>query len=92
MHSEVKKGTEYCLERATRFLLGWNVLIGILDSYSSGGRACKYFNLGGIGMKKKKDDQFKLSYESDGKMDNKKNEEKKKNKSANFFNITPDSE
>lgn len=41
---------------------------------------------------KKKDNQFKLSYESDGKMDSKKNEEKNKNKSANFFNITPDSE
>ena len=41
---------------------------------------------------KKKDQQFKLSYESDGKMEKKKNEEKKKNKSANFFNVTPDSE
>ncbi|MEW8969971.1 hypothetical protein [Mesobacillus jeotgali] len=40
----------------------------------------------------KKDKQFKLSYESDGKMNKKKNEEKKKNKSANFFNSTPDSE
>ncbi|WP_286183127.1 hypothetical protein [Bacillus sp. ISL-55] len=41
---------------------------------------------------KKDQQQFKLSYESDGKMDEKKNEEKKKNKSANFFNVTPDSE
>ena len=41
---------------------------------------------------KKKENQFKLSYESDGKMDDRKNEEKKKKKSANFFNITPDSE
>jgi hypothetical protein len=47
--------------------------------------------LGGPGMKKK-DQQFKLSYESDGKMDDKQKEEKKKNKSANFFNITPESE
>ncbi|WP_281274497.1 hypothetical protein [Mesobacillus subterraneus] len=42
-------------------------------------------------MKKDKKD-FKLSYESDGKMDKHKNEDKKKNKSANFFNVTPDSE
>lgn len=42
-------------------------------------------------MKNEKKD-FKLSYESDGKMDNKKNEDKKKDKSANFFNTTPDSE
>lgn len=41
---------------------------------------------------KKKDNQLKLSYESDGKMDIKKNEAKKKDKCANFFNITPDSE
>jgi len=42
-------------------------------------------------MKKKKRD-FKLSYESDGKMDNKKIEGKKKDESANFFNTTQDSE
>lgn len=41
---------------------------------------------------KKKEQQFKLSYESDGKMDNKKSGEKKKDSSANFFNITPESE
>jgi hypothetical protein len=41
---------------------------------------------------KKKENEFKLSYESDGKMDKKKNEDKKHDKSANFFNITPDSE
>lgn len=42
-------------------------------------------------MKKKKK-EFKLSYESDGKMDEKKNAQKKKDDSANFFNTTPDSE
>ncbi|MGA9226127.1 MAG: hypothetical protein WB217_07300 [Mesobacillus sp.] len=42
-------------------------------------------------MKNKKKD-FKLSYESDGKMNNKKIVGKKKDESANFFNITPDSE
>ncbi|WP_257391724.1 hypothetical protein [Mesobacillus jeotgali] len=41
---------------------------------------------------KMKGNQFKLSYESDGKMEKKKNEDKKNNKSANFFNITPNSE
>lgn len=42
-------------------------------------------------MKKKKK-EFKLSYESDGKMDEKKSAQKKKDDSANFFNTTPDSE
>lgn len=42
-------------------------------------------------MKKKKKD-FKLSYESDGKMDHKKSADKKKEESANFFNTTPESE
>ena len=42
-------------------------------------------------MKNKKK-KFKLSYESDGKMENKKTEDKKKDESANFFNTTPDSE
>lgn len=42
-------------------------------------------------MKNKKKD-FKLSYESDGKMDNKKGADKKKEESANFFNTTPESE
>jgi hypothetical protein len=46
---------------------------------------------GGMRMNKK-EKNFKLSYESDGKMDNKKNKEIQKNKSANFFNVTPDSE
>ncbi|WHX41566.1 hypothetical protein QNH36_05255 [Mesobacillus sp. AQ2] len=40
----------------------------------------------------KKEVQFKQSYESDGKMEKKKNEAKKNDKSANFFNVTPDSE
>ncbi|CAM4120951.1 hypothetical protein [Mesobacillus thioparans] len=40
----------------------------------------------------KKEVEFKPSYESDGKMENKKNEAKKKDKSANFFNVTPESE
>ncbi|WP_282597645.1 hypothetical protein [Bacillus sp. REN3] len=40
----------------------------------------------------KKEEEFKMSYESDGKMDDKKGEEVKKDESANFFNITPDSE
>jgi hypothetical protein len=48
-------------------------------------------NPGGMRMNKK-EKNFKLSYESDGKMDNKKNKEIQKNKSANFFNVTPDSE
>ena len=40
-------------------------------------------------MKNKKN--FKLSYESDGKMDKNKSDDKK-NKNANFFNTTPQSE
>ncbi|WP_423409375.1 hypothetical protein AABM38_04780 [Heyndrickxia sp. MSNUG] len=43
-------------------------------------------------MMKKKPRDIKLSYESDGKMDNKKTEGKKKDESANFFNTTPESE
>jgi hypothetical protein len=42
-------------------------------------------------MKNKKKN-FKLSYESDGKMDNKKSADKKEAESANFFNTTPESE
>jgi hypothetical protein len=46
----------------------------------------------GVSSMKKNEKDFKLSYESDGKMDEKKDEGKKKDKSANFFNTTPDSE
>lgn len=52
---------------------------------------CSGIKQGGNDMAKK-EVQFKQSYESDGKMENKKNEAKKKDKSANFFNVTPESE
>ncbi|MEH7441179.1 hypothetical protein V7201_02490 [Bacillus sp. JJ1122] len=42
-------------------------------------------------MKKKQRD-IKLSYEFDGKMDNKNTKGKKKDESADFFNTTPESE
>jgi hypothetical protein len=52
---------------------------------------CSSIKLGGTAMTKK-EVQFKQSYESDGKMEKKKNEAKKNDNSANFFNVTPDSE
>jgi hypothetical protein len=56
-----------------------------------GKSCCLGIKLGGTDMTKK-EVQFKQSYESDGNMEKKKNEAKKKDKSANFFNVTPDSE
>lgn len=42
--------------------------------------------------KKKKEESFKLSFESDGKMGNNSKKNLKTNKEVEFFNTTPSSE
>jgi hypothetical protein len=42
--------------------------------------------------KKKSEESFKLSFESDGKMGNKSKKNQKDNKEVQFFNTTPGSE